>query len=588
MKKTLSILLALIMLLGLMTACGSSEATSSASAASSVESAEETVAAPAEEPEVQEEPAAPAEEPAEASAKEPEKEPEPEPEAEMPADYVLPLYDTPVTLGIFYPVRSGSHPSKSDEKSVFWRRLEENLGYSFEWTEPYQSAASEQFNLVIAAGDLPHIFFESLIAREGSAYTGGYDVAVEEDVYLDMTPYLEEYAPHYNYLLQDPGIYNDIVTEEGRIVPFATINSEAAKTGMGPVVNKEYWEATGLGIPTTINELHELAVAMKNNGVNVPLAVSEEGDIVEGLVSQALGASFVGQPIIDNATGELILDMTTDETRSYIELFRAWYDEGLLDKDFTSITEMDFTPFNSGNVGTASGMGFMLDSYYDFYGVYQQPLGILHADGLGAKEVLLKEWPASLVSSMPGITLTTRCECDDVVEEAMRLCDFFYSDYGFLVCNYGWVEGETYEMIDGKPYTTDFFNDRDMDINVAYKSMYTSDGDFGYVYPNFNFDNGSETLIEAAELWTVPEDQPNAKYTTLPGNMKLNADETARVSNALMDLQTYVESTVLLWMTGQNALDDKAWDDFVAKCQSMNAGLILEVYTEAYERYTAQ
>lgn len=118
--------------------------------------------------------------------------------------------------------------------------------------------------------------------------------------------------------------------------------------------------------------------------------------------------------------------------------------------------------------------------------------------------------------------------------------------------------------------------------------MYTSDGDFGYVYPNFNFDNGSETLIEAAELWTVPEDQPNAKYTTLPGNMKLNADETARVSNALMDLQTYVESTVLLWMTGQNALDDKAWDDFVAKCQSMNAGLILEVYTEAYERYTAQ
>ena len=121
----------------------------------------------------------------------------------------------------------------------------------------------------------------------------------------------------------------------------------------------------------------------------------------------------------------------------------------------------------------------------------------------------------------------------------MRLCDFFYSDYGYLVCNYGWVEGETYDIVDGKPITNDFFNDRDIDINVAYKSMYTSDGDFGYVYPNFNFDYGSDTLMEAAELWTVPEDQPNAKYTTLPGNMKLNADETGRVSNALLDLQTY-------------------------------------------------
>ena len=580
MKKLLSILLAITMLTGLLAACGSASTTeAAASAAESTvvsvqEAPEETPAVEAEdESEVPEEPA---------SAVEPE-------EAElMPADYDLPMYDEPVTLELFYPVRSGNHPSKSDEKSVFWRRLEDNLGYHFEWTEPYQSAASEQFNLVVAAGDLPHIFFESLLAREGSAYTGGYDVAVEEDVYLDLTPYLEEYAPHYNYLLQDPQIYNDIVTEEGRIVPFATINSEPAKTGMGPVVNKEYWEATGLGIPSTIDELHELAVAMKGNDVPVPLAVSEEGEIVEGIVSQAMGASFVGQPIIDNATGELILDVTTDETRAYIELFRQWYDEGLLDKDFTSITEMDFTPFNSGNVGTSSGMGFMIDDYYSFYGVYQQPLGVLHADGLGDKEVLLKEWPASPVSSMPGISLTTLCEADGVVEEAMRLCDFFYSDYGYLVCNYGWVEGETYDIIDGKPITNDFFNDRDMDINVAYKSMYTSDGDFGYVYPNFNFDNGSETLMEAAELWTVPEDQPNAKYTTLPGNMKLNADETGRVSGALLDLQTYVESTVLLWMTGQADLTDATWNEFVSKCQSMNAELILEVYTEAYQRYTAQ
>jgi len=354
------------------------------------------------------------------------------------------------------------------------------------------------------------------------------------------------------------------------------------------VINRDYWEATGLPIPSTVEELHDLAVAMKENGVEKPLAVSAEGDIVEGLVSQALGASFVGQPILDNATGDLILDVTTDETRRYIELFRQWYDEGLLDKDFTSITEMDFTPFNSGTVGTSSGMGFMIDDYYSFYGVYQQPLGVLHGDGLRDKEVLLKEWPASPVSAMPGISLTTLCETDGVVEEAMRLCDFFYSDYGYLVCNYGWVEGETYDMVDGRPMTNAFFDDRDPDLNVANKSMYTSDGDFGYVYPNFNFDNATGTLLEAAELWTVPEDQPNAKYTTLPGNMKLNADETARVSSALLDLQTYVESTVLLWMTGQAALNDGTWDAFVSKCQSMQLDSILEAYTEAYQRYTGQ
>ncbi|MBQ9269583.1 MAG: hypothetical protein IJ206_08725 [Oscillospiraceae bacterium] len=586
MKKTLATLLTIALLLGLTAACG----TPDAPAASGMSAQEPSVAASGAEAE-QEPPAAPeapeAEPPA-SSVEELAEDTAEAPAEPMPADYVLPIFGEPVTLDIFYPVRSGSHPSKSDEKSVYWRRLEENLGYRFNWTEPYQSAASEQYNLVIAAGDLPHIFFESLLAREGSAYTGGYDAAVDDDVYMDLTPYLEEYAPHYSYLLQDPQIYNHIVTEEGRIVPFATINSEPARTGMGPVVNRDYWEATGLGIPATVEELHELGEAMKAGGVEKPLAVSAEGDIVEGIVSQAMGASFTGIPILDNASGKLILDVTTDETRAYIELFRQWYDEGLLDKDFTSITEMDFTPFNSGTVGTSSGMGFMIDDYYSFYGIYQQPLGVLHADGLGDKEVLLASWPASPVSAMPGISLTTACERDDLVEPAMRLCDFFYSDYGYLVSNYGWVEGETYDMVDGKPMTNAFFDDRDPDLNVANKSMYTSDGDFGYVYPNFNFDNATGTLLEAAELWTVPEDQPNAKYTKLPDNMKLNAAETGQATGPLLDLQTYVESTVLLWMTGQTELNDKTWEEFVTNCNSMDLDAILDAYTSAFERYTGK
>lgn len=512
-----------------------------------------------------------------------------DPEAEKPADYVLPINETPVDITVFYPMRSGNHPSKTDPKQVFWTRIQENLGYNITWVEPYQSAASEQFNLVIAAGDFPHIVFESLIAMSGSAYTGGYDLAVEEEVYLELTDYLEDYAPHYNYLLKDPAIYNDIVTEQGRIVSFSTVNSVAAKTGMGPVINREYWEQTGLELPYTVDELHQVAVAMKENGVEKPLAVTAEGSIVEGLVTQAMGASITATPIIDNATGELILDVTTPESRAYIELFIEWYKEGLLDKDFASISEMDFTPFNSGTTGTSSGMGFMLDSYYNMYGVYQQPLPILHSDGLDDGQVLLKTWPASLVNSMPGIALTTACEDDNIVEPCMRLCDFFYSVEGFIVTNYGWVEGETYERdADGNPIPNDFFNARDPELDIANKSLYTSDSDFGYVYPNFNFDIGSETMMEAARCWTLSEDQPSALYTTLPGNMKLNAEEAAQVSTMLADLQTHAETTTLLWMTGQSELTDATWDKFVADCESMNLQTILDVYTGAYQRYISK
>ena len=461
MKKRLSVLfLALAMLMTLMAGCSSKpESSTTPESVPASTTAEETKA-----PEVPEDPVA-----SEASTEEAS-----ESLAEgnsgnarrlHPAHQRSPGGNRRVLSGSFrHPSLQNRRPCKCSGK-----RTQEYLGYTINWTEPYQSTASEQFNLVIAAGDFPHIVFESLIAMSGSAYTGGYDLAVDEDVYMDLTPYLEEYAPHYNYLLQDPGIYNDIVTEQGRIIPFATINSEPAKTGMGAVINKEYWEATGLELPTTVEELHEVALAMKSDGVEAPLNVSAEGSIVEGIVAQAMGASFEGTPILDNATGELILDVTTDETRSYIELFRQWFQEGILDTDFASISELDFTPFNNGTVGTCSGMGFMLDSYYDMYGVYQQPLPILHGDGLAEKQVLLKTWPASLVNSMPGIALTTACEADDLVEPCMRLCDFFYSDAGYLACNYGWEEGETYNIVDGKPVPNDFFNERDPDLQVANK-----------------------------------------------------------------------------------------------------------------------
>lgn len=580
MKKLTVTLLVLSLLLGMLVGCGGA-------GESAVPESEPVAASAPETPE--EAPEAPAEEPASAAEEASLQEVAVDPGIPKPEEYELPLYEEPVELTVYYPVRSGTHPSKDDPKQVFWARTQENLGYDITWIEPYQSAASEQFNLTIAAGDYPHIVFESLIAMSGSAYTGGYDLAVEEEVYLELTPYLEEYAPHYNYLLQDPGIYNDIVTEQGRIVSFSTVNSVAAKTGMGPVINKEYFEATGLPLPYTVEELHEVALAMKNNGVAKPLAVTAEGSIVEGIVTQAMGASLAGTPIIDNATGELILDVTTPETRKYIELFIEWYKEDILDKDFTSISEMDFTGFNSGTIGTSSGMGFMIDSYYDFYGVYQQPLPILHGEGLEEGQVLLKSWPASLVNSMPGIALTVACEDDDVVEPAMRLCDFFYSDEGFRVCNYGWIEGETYEFdADGNIIPNKFFNDRDPDLDVANKSLYTSDSDFGYVYPNFNFDIGSETMMEAAACWTLSEDQPHALYTGLPGNMKLTADESSQISTHLADLQTHAETTILLWMTGQTELTDESWETFVADCEAMSLQEILDVYTGAYERYTTR
>lgn len=50
----------------------------------------------------------------------------------------------------------------------------------------------DQFALLIAGGDWPDIAVGGI-----RYYTSGSEAAVEDDVFFDLSPYLEEYAPDY-------------------------------------------------------------------------------------------------------------------------------------------------------------------------------------------------------------------------------------------------------------------------------------------------------------------------------------------------------------------------------------------------------
>ena len=579
MKKTLSLLLVLCMLFSLLIGCGGIASESTVESAAEV-TEESVVASTTETPDA---PATPEAAPEEVSVVE-----TIEPEApEAPEDYTLPLYEETPTISFFYYLKSG-FPSRSDGQTPFWGRVEENLNIKIEWTEPSQQTATEKFNLMVASGDMTDLIHESSVESDSvCAYPGGYDKAVADDIYVDLTEYIPEYCPWYDYYLKDADIYKNTVTDEGRIATFMALYSETAKTNQGVAVNKNYFEATGMDVPNTVDEWYELAKAMKAQGVQYPLYADSTGSIFDGALSNAMGTSITSQFIIDAKTDELIFSPTMEESREYIELFRKWYSEDLIDKDFLSSNfNIIKDSFSAGKVGTASVMGQEIDKYYDMFGVEITPMPLIVSEDCEAGQTFLANKYTTLVAGLGGVAVTTCCE---ELEATLKFCDWFYSESGMYICNYGWIEGETYEIIDGQYRVIDeFFNGRDATYNISNKSLYTRGSGIGLTYPNFNFDLGSDTTKTASEGWTASTDYSNAKYYYLPTAISLTSEESEDVSGKFNDLDTYVDGVILKWLVGETELNDNTWNEFVETCNSMELDHIREVYDAAYRRYLAK
>ena len=579
MKKLSSLLLVLSLLLSLLSGCGGQNASTDTEsiAASEVSEAVSVAPAPASVP------AAPEEDGSEPSVSTLET----AASSYTPVDYPLPLFDETAEISLFYVLRGamggGYTPSKDSEESVFWARLQEQLNVDLVFTEPSEAAASEQYNLMIAGGDMTDLICENNLAEMGavSAYNGGYDKAIADDVYLDLMDYLD-YAPNYAcYIMNDPENYKTAVTDEGHLPAFYQIYSEPALNNMGEIVNSDMLEATGLAMPDTVSGWLEVYEKMANNGVKYPMEVTYTGAIMQGMFTSAIGATLDTTILIDNATGELVLGVISDETRSYIEMFMDCNKKGWMNPDWINAPMMDFSAFNAQETATRNAMANEISTYYDYYGVSVEAAPIVHREGFGDKETAINAATQATVTTMGSMVVTT--DCRDL-EQTMRFMDWFYSKEGADCANFGFVEGEVYDVVDGEKQINSHYEERN-ETNVQMKNIYTDDGDFGLVYPNLRYAVADAPAKNAYDLWATGDSTESAIYTSLPSTVALTSEESEAVITHLGDLGTYIETTVSTWMCLGAELTDESWNEFVTTCQGFQLDEILSAYTAAYQRY---
>lgn len=322
MKRLLSVLLAMCMLLT-MAACGGGG--TSASEAKSASEAQETTT-----PEISEQteapqqtveaaPSAEEESTLEASAAE-------EPETLAPLSYPVSDGSTTLTYWYAYPPFVPNFLDDVSNKEIY-QAINKAVGVNIKVVGYSLVNANEQFQLMVASGD-----YTDIIYSFGSNYSGSIEGAVEDEIITDLAPYLEEYAPDYtNYILTDEEVNLAVHTDAGYVPAFASIGNENVSVNGGQIIRTDFLDAVGKDMPTTYDELEDVLTAFKDE-LNIPSPYwsNPAGYVVEMTAGYGVYPGFYVED------GQVKYGFYEKGYFDYLTMMNRWYENGLLYADFAA------------------------------------------------------------------------------------------------------------------------------------------------------------------------------------------------------------------------------------------------------------
>lgn len=567
MKKLFALLLALCVVFSL-TACGGQ--TSTAEEATAPEEVAQTSEAVVEE--------APAEEsteeaaPAEASVVE-----------EVPVEEAgpqkvaleLPIVDEPATYTIWYSEPFAEYVENPAEDVAVFVSLAERTNISFEFSLASVDTASEKFQLMFASDDLPDVITDAM-----QYYSGSIDDAVYEDAFLyDYSGDLES-MPNYSYTLnQYIEAKKTLTSESGAMVSFPEMYQDIGDID-GFMIRKDFLEGSGLDIPTTYEEFHELLTVVHNQtGAGLGLS-SSGGDSKLGAgfgINTGLEDEDISGWYLDGNT--VMLGILQPEFYDYLEMVNQWYSEGIIYQDFVNLDQADLSGIFSGQVSINVKVPEIVEVSNKVIGVEMVAMAMprqnaddeLHICG-GATSCLMDPncWSINV-------------NVDDPTP-LLQLVDYMYSDEGYYLMNYG-EEGFSYNMVDGEPVFTDIViaNPDGYDYALAAYLYATSNrtrlpflSDYDRCFAQY-----TDAQWDAINIYA--EDCDHA--CDYPNGAIMNTEQKDQYNSVASDISTYISENVLQFIYGQKALDE--WDSFIETLYEMGIETAIEAKQAAYDDYLA-
>ena len=484
----------------------------------------------------------------------------------------------------------------------------DNAGIKINW-ETMSDSLGEQVNIRLSGGDFP----DAVQAVGWSNYDlGRYG---RGGTFIDLTPYITdpEIMPNLSAILEaNPKIKAAITQDDGRIygLPAAEMMGTGA-TGAADdysihsiqqfsMINKAWLDDLGLAVPETVEELKTALQAFKDNDMAHKMYGADPGNTIPmsfGFDQWCWGQNIFYAPFgVTNWSdvcsdlrltkdGEVVFDSVSDGYRNAITYYHDWYAEGLIDIEVFSQSDKQYlAKCAQGYVGVATWweINELMGDYAADY-VYLPPL----KGPDGTCTVTIKSAGSAVNSGQ--LSITNACKSP---ANLLKFYDQWYTGENVMQLQYGPIGVYFNEEKDANGmYVSITDEEAQAKFNKSAGELKSANEGAGpklilseyYTNVFYMEDRALQRLEDLQNFWFKYVDD----FTFYPVDCVFTQSELDDLDLYRPDFESHVSEQEALWFRdgGPSDAEWEAYKQELVDVYGMNQ--ILEVYQNAYDRYAA-
>ncbi|MDD6189378.1 MAG: hypothetical protein PUB32_07380 [Clostridiales bacterium] len=466
----------------------------------------------------------------------------------------------------------------------FPRAVYEKTGVNMEYVVVTADKRQENFSVLLAADDLCDI-----MVGAASFYPGNFKIGVtEEEYFVNLYDY-REYIPNYIYEArrnpEDLDTIKKIFNEDDLILCFYELK-EVLELNSGAFARGDWLEDMGKKNTDirTFDDIHDMLTFFKNEkGCETPMTLMNNIELAGayefvGYDTYAACSGINTQYVTD---GKVYLSNTRDNDRELMTMIHQWYTEGLIDpnwsgyaslQDYDEKLDTDRMGYTSCVRPTAmASHNIYLPEGYRWEAIAKPVRTVGQTLHMGFKIDRIY-WGSAAVA--------TTCENIPLV---CSWLDYRYSEGGKELYAYG-VEGVSwYYDENGDRRITEYILNHPAYWSMAMLSYALNSIAEPGLYVNYNWLIPANAVAqEYLQDWDIV---PHDNEYVYPTGITFSNEQSEILAKYGSDVSTYLSENYLAFVDGSKSLAD--WDSYVAELNNIGLNEILEVYQEAYDAYIA-
>ncbi|MDR0819007.1 MAG: hypothetical protein LBN43_05505 [Oscillospiraceae bacterium] len=478
------------------------------------------------------------------------------------------------------------------QSNPYYAFLQEKTGLVFDFiivTQGYPGAGPRWDDLAIrlASDDIPDIS-----TNIDWYYPGMIQTAFEEGFFTNLYPYKEYFPNYWRMANAHPDDLNLLATIEPLPEVIQTFWClEWEPVNLHRITTRgDYLERLGLinDDVITLDQLHDALLRYRveldvENPFYLISTIDSHGIFVAYDIPTGIDLTSPATPYI-NKQGKIAFGNSDENAKAFLSDLLVWKDEGLFNDDWmTSLANDAIHLIDQGCATT--GMVPTEAKQYEYAGnatadpnAHWVPLHIpVQYEGqvlhLGDQRSWV-EWGSWWIGG----------KAEDIPLLA-SYCDYLYSDEGIFDQNYG-IEGETFNFNEkGEPVLSDFIQNHPYGLSFAvmtYMACELYDGGVSMRNRSYAFPGG-ERFKAFHEYWGDPNYYQYDGSMQWPSAVTFTPEEQTELNTYTADMTTYLQEQYLQFVDGTKPLTE--WDSYVSGLETLGWYRAIDVYQQAYDRF---